>query len=60
MIVYINCVACGCKLFKAELCQNMQIQCWKCKEKLVIDIKDGKLTVVKATKENRHVKGVVC
>ena len=48
MTNYIVCPDCGYKLFKAGNGSNVEIYCQKCKAKLQIEIKDGKIIIQKA------------
>ena len=41
---------CGYKLFKAGDGSNVEIYCPKCKAKLLIEIKDGKIIIQKVLK----------
>ncbi len=47
MNYYTICPDCGYKLFKAGDDSNVEIYCPKCKAKLIIEIKDGKITIQK-------------
>ena len=51
MINYIVCPECGYKLFKLGDGSNAEIFCPKCKLKLQIEIKDGKITILKIISE---------
>lgn len=44
---YIVCPDCGYKLFKAGDGSYIEIYCPKCKTKLLIEIKDGKIIIQK-------------
>ena len=54
MTNYIVCPDCGYKLFKLGDGSNVEIYCPKCKTKLQIEIKDGKITTLQiiAVKHN--------
>lgn len=45
MKFYIICPVCGAKLGKAEAVRNMDLQCFKCKSLLTVDISNEKLSV---------------
>ena len=45
MFYYVVCPDCGYKLFKAGDGSNIEIYCPKCKAKMIIEIKDGKITI---------------
>jgi len=45
MNYYTVCPACGYKLLKASDGSNVEITCPKCKEKIQIEIKNGKIIV---------------
>lgn len=47
MTYYTVCADCGYKLFKAGDGSNVEIYCPKCKAKLIVEIKDGKITIQK-------------
>lgn len=47
MNYYLVCPYCGYKLLKAGDGSNIELFCPKCSEKLVIEIKDDKLTIRK-------------
>ncbi len=47
MTNYIVCPECGYKLFKTGDGSNVEIYCPKCKAKLQIEIKDGKIIIQK-------------
>ena len=47
MTYYTVCPDCGYKLFKAGDVSNVEIYCPKCKAKLIVEIKDGKITIQK-------------
>ncbi len=47
MTNYIVCPECGYKLLKAGNGSNAEILCPKCKAKLQIEIKDGKIIIQK-------------
>ncbi len=47
MKMYVVCPDCGYKLLKAGDGSNVEIYCPKCKVKLQIEIKDGKITIQK-------------
>jgi len=47
MTYYTVCPDCGYKLFKAGDGSNVEIYCPKCKAKLIIEIKDNKITIQK-------------
>lgn len=47
MTYYVVCPECGYKLFKAGDGSNVEIYCPKCKAKLQIEIKDGKIIIQK-------------
>ena len=49
MTNYIVCPECGYKLFKLGDGSNAEIYCPKCKGKILIEIKNGKVIVQKAT-----------
>ncbi len=51
MTSYIVCPDCGYKLFKAGDGLNAEIFCPKCKAKMIIEIKDGKITILKIISE---------
>ncbi len=51
MTSYIVCPDCGYKLFKAGDGSNAEIFCPKCKAKMIIEIKDGKIVIQKALSE---------
>lgn len=51
MKMYVVCPDCGYKLFKAGNGSNVEIYCPKCKAKLQIEIKDGKITILKIISE---------
>lgn len=51
MTNYIVCPKCGYKLFKLGDGSNVGIRCPKCKLKLQIEIKDGKITILKIISE---------
>ncbi len=51
MTNYIVCPDCGYKLFKLGDGSNVVIYCPKCKLKLLIEIKDGKIVIQKALSE---------
>ncbi len=51
MTSYIVCPECGYKLLKAGDGSNIEIYCPKCKAKLQIEIKDGKITILKIISE---------
>ncbi len=48
MTNYIVCPECGYKLFKLGDGSNAEILCPKCKAKMSIEIKNGKITIQKA------------
>ncbi len=52
MTNYIVCPDCGYKLLKAGNGSNVEIYCPKCKAKLQIETKDGKITIQKIS-ENK-------
>jgi phage FluMu protein Com len=45
MNYYTVCPTCGYKLLKASDGSNIEIICPKCKEKMTIEIKDGKIVL---------------
>ncbi len=47
MTYYVVCTECGYKLLKAGDGSNVEIYCPKCKAKLQIEIKDGKIIIQK-------------
>ncbi|MDE6613363.1 MAG: cysteine-rich KTR domain-containing protein [Clostridia bacterium] len=47
MTYYTVCHDCGYKLFKAGEGSNLEIYCPKCKAKMIIEIKNGKITIQK-------------
>ena len=47
MNYYTVCPSCGYKLLKAGDGSNEEIHCPKCKASLIIEIKDGKITIQK-------------
>ena len=47
MNYYTVCPICGYKLLKAGDGSNIEITCPKCNEKMIIEIKDEKITIVK-------------
>lgn len=47
MTNYVVCPDCGYKLLKAGDGSNVEIYCPKCKAKLFIEIKDGKIIIQK-------------
>ena len=47
MNYYTVCPVCGYKLLKAGDGSNIEILCPKCGEKTTIEIKDGKITILK-------------
>ena len=47
MTNYIVCPDCGYKLLKAGNGSNVEIYCPKCKAKMIIEIKNGKITIQK-------------
>jgi phage FluMu protein Com len=47
MKYYIACGVCGHKLFKAGDGSNIEIICPKCNEKLNIEVKDGKIMLLR-------------
>lgn len=47
MTYYTVCPDCEYKLFKAGDGSNVEIYCPKCKAKLIVEIKDGKITIQK-------------
>ncbi len=47
MTNYVVCPECEYKLFKLGDGSNVEILCPKCKLKLQIEIKDGKITILK-------------
>ncbi len=49
MTYYVVCTECGHKLLKAGDGSTIEIYCPKCKGKTLIEVKDGKITVQKAT-----------
>ena len=51
MTYYIVCPECEYKLFKLGDGSNVEILCPKCKAKLFIEIKDGKITILKIISE---------
>ena len=48
---YIVCPDCGYKLLKAGDGSNVEIYCPKCGAKMLIEIKDGKITIQKTIAE---------
>ena len=48
MTYYVVCPECGYKLLKAGVGSTIEIYCPKCKDKMLIEIKDGKVIVQKA------------
>lgn len=51
MTYYVVCPECGYKLLKAGDGSIIEIYCPKCKLKLQIEIKDGKITILKIISE---------
>lgn len=51
MTNYIVCPECGYKLFKLGDGSNAEIYCPKCKLKMQIEIKDGRITIQKTIAE---------
>ncbi len=51
MTNYVVCPECGYKLFKLGDGSNSEILCPKCKAKLQIEIKDGKITTLQIISE---------
>lgn len=51
MINYIVCPECGYKLFKLGDGSNAEIFCSKCQLKLQIEVKEGKITILKIISE---------
>ena len=49
MTYYVVCPDCGYKLLKAGDGSTIEIYCPKCKAKMLIEIKNGKVIVQKAT-----------
>lgn len=49
MTYYVVCPDCGYKLLKASDGSEIEIYCPKCKAKLLISIKDGKVLIQKQT-----------
>ena len=47
MTYYVVCPECGYKLLKAGDGSNIEIYCPKCKAKMLIEIKDGKILIQK-------------
>lgn len=47
MNYYTVCPTCGYKLLKAGDGSNIEIHCPKCGEKMAIEIKDGKIVILK-------------
>jgi uncharacterized Zn finger protein (UPF0148 family) len=47
MTYYTICPTCGYKLLKAGDGSNIEIFCPKCGDKMIIEIKDGKITILK-------------
>ena len=47
MNYYAVCPLCGYKLFKASEGSSIEVYCPKCREKLLIEIRSGKLSVQK-------------
>lgn len=45
---YANCPVCGAKLLKADEVKNLELQCRKCKELLIIDISVEGIEVYRA------------
>lgn len=47
MTYYTVCPTCGYKLLKAGDGSNIEIFCPKCGEKMLIEIKDGRISILK-------------
>ncbi len=54
MTYYVVCPECGYKLFKAGDGSTIEIYCPKCKGKMLIAVKDGKVIVQKHPIINNH------
>lgn len=48
---YTVCPDCGYKLLKAGNCSTIEMYCPKCRAKMLIEIKDGKITIQKIITE---------
>ena len=51
MRMYVVCPTCGYKLLKAGESSTIEIHCPKCGAKMLIEIKDGKITIQKTVAE---------
>ena len=45
---YISCPVCGTKFGKAEEIKNLDIQCQKCRENLIVNVSDAGIAIQKA------------
>ena len=52
MTYYTVCPDCGYKLLKAGDGSNIEIYCPKCRAKMIIEIKDGKIIIQKILSDN--------
>ena len=43
---YANCPICGTKLLKADEVKNLELQCHKCKEFLIVEISTGGIEII--------------
>jgi len=56
---YTVCFNCGHKLLKADDGSNIEIQCPKCNEKLLINVSSGKIVVVAKVTALRGCSGYI-
>lgn len=48
MKLYVVCPVCGTKLGKAEEIKAMDLQCFKCRELLIVNVGDNSVSIQKA------------
>ena len=56
MKLYVVCPVCGTKLGKAEEIKAMDLQCFKCRELLIVNVGDDSVSIQKNQERERIAK----
>ena len=56
MKLYVVCPVCGTKLGKAEEIKAMYLQCFKCRELLIVNVGDNSVSIQKAKERESIAK----
>lgn len=53
---YVNCPICGTKLIRAEEVKEMEFQCFKCKNELLVNVSQNGITVNISSAPKEHIR----